>query len=111
MKKQLLIALLAFSPFFTDAKPSNAKLLKHLKNVKADIKNMLQEISKSEKEVRAKLNLQTYKELTNQWNVYLDAIKKIEKTKLDLCFNLICTNMNLIEAERSATIAFNAAAA
>jgi hypothetical protein len=42
MKKQLLTALLTFTPFFTTAKPTNAELLAHLKNVKAELLDNLE---------------------------------------------------------------------
>jgi hypothetical protein len=46
MKKQLLITLLAFTPFFTAAKPANAQLLAHLKNVRTELLDNLESIKK-----------------------------------------------------------------
>lgn len=46
MKKQLLTALLALTPFFVVTKPSNAELLVHLKQEKSELLDNLEDIKK-----------------------------------------------------------------
>lgn len=106
MKKKLLIALLTFTPFFISARPSNAELLAHLKNVRIDIKKALQETYEAEERVKAELGLQAYTELTNKWNADHDAtVKELEKRELEVCFDQICKMNSMHKAQEYASSA------
>ena len=69
MKKQLLTALLAFTPFFVAAKPTNAELLTHLKQVKTELENQLQEFATEEK--IAQQEWEKVKKVKVDWNYYV----------------------------------------
>lgn len=104
MKKQLFTALLAFTPFFVTAKPSNKELLVHLKNVKADVASMIYE---NEKDITAIQNgyvdwsTTGFKQIMNMWNDLINAMDPSQKQveiDAETCFNLICQQQKDIQA-------------
>ena len=104
MKKKLLTTLLAFTPFLATAnqQPTNAELLTHLKQVKVDIQQVLQDIDHEEKKLRHKWD-KDYILIEKTWNdIYAFTKKLKEKDAIELCdkefdldlqLNLFCNEM------------------
>ncbi len=100
MKKQLLTTLLAFTSFFTAAKPSNAELLAHLKTVKKDIE--LLRLDAMERSID-EYNLFGKKQYFFLLNMIQDidqqlghSLKKKIFGDLNVTVNLLCNEMKTI---------------
>jgi hypothetical protein len=52
MKKQLLTAILAITPFFAAAQPTNTELLVYLKQIRVDTKRRLENIAQHKQELK-----------------------------------------------------------
>lgn len=98
MKKQLLTALLAFTPFFafSNEEISKRELLMHLKQCKTDALYMLYN---HEKDINAIQNgyvdwsTTGFKQMINIWNDLINAMDPSQKQvaiDAEICFNLIC---------------------
>jgi hypothetical protein len=108
MKKQLLTALLAFTPFFIAAKPTNAELLIHLKTVKADMQQALQDVDYYEKELKQEWG-NDYILIRKTWDDIHAFNRKLEKKDkknnketesliyLNLMFDLICNEIKSLK--------------
>src|SRR5258707_12857688 len=101
MKKQLLIALVAFTPFFITAVPSNAELLAHLKHQLKFTKDRIKFRHDIAKMLDKTENKNEYNFLINLCKEVFShpAIQKIinkEIQDITQCLNQLC-QMNTIE--------------
>jgi hypothetical protein len=96
MKKQLLTALLAFTPFLTFSNQSNkAELLAHLKQVKTDIRDIQQEIATGLEELPYGYGKKNYFFLLNMMNDIDRQLNYSLRKKLfgEYTLELLCNDM------------------